>query len=142
MLLRLFLLLVFITAQIQAQCPSKEFVDNNSKGLKCDIVQTIEINILSKKDVTDEEKDLKLFLTKGLTYEFMIFDGEDHNEELVLSLFDAKDNRLACTFNDVSGMRSKKIKFLCKTSGDYTLSYYPRKKKYCGMILIGTAKKK
>jgi len=141
MKLQIYIALFFISLQIPAQCPSKEFVEQCAKGLKCDIVQTFEINIASKKEFKSQQSFYKLFLTKGITYEFYIFDSEDFEKQLVLSLFDAKENRLACTYNETSGMKSDKFRFCCKTSGEYSISYYPDKGKYCGMVLVGSAKK-
>ena len=123
------------------QCPTQEFIVKSCGIMKSQIVQTFPIYIASKKDNKKSNKDIILFLTKGLIYEFVIFDDKDHQDELVLSLFNSKEQLLVCSFNETSGMKAKKIKFSCNVSGEYTLSYYMDNNTYCGVVLIGNIKK-
>ena len=87
-------------------------------------------------------KDVKVFLTKGLQYEFVIFPDKDFSDELVMSLFDAKEHLLICSYNETSGFKAQKFKFTCRVTGEYTLSYYLDKNAYCGLILLGNVKKR
>lgn len=124
-----------------SQCPSQEFINGSVMDMKSQVLQTFTININSKKENRAAKKDLELFLTKGIIYEFEIFSEKEHEGDLVMTLFDSKDHVLACTFNEISRTKNKKFKFSCRTTGSYTLSYYPDRNTYCGLILLGSAKK-
>ncbi len=133
--------LILISLRSFSQCPSQEFINGSVTDMKAEVLQTFAINIVSKKDNKAKNKDLELFLTKGITYEFVIFSNKEYEGELVMSLFDSRDHVLACTYNETSRVRNKKFRFTCRTTGSYTLSYYPDHNTYCGLILLGSAKK-
>lgn len=135
--------LLFLNLDIWGQCLSQKGIDSCASQLKGDVlVNTLPINIMTRKDRKANEQIFSVLLTKGTKYQFAVASSKEYDKDLTISLFDKFEHFIMSNYNEGLDKTYDKIQFDCRTTGTYLLNFEYTKKKYCGAIIVGMINKK
>ena len=131
-------LLVVVTLDSNAQCDADTYTTqcipklpdgfNFLKGYKID-----------GRGGEKEKVEFSYVFTKGTQYMINLCSLDDGTDGIVVSLFDARRNRIATS--SIDGQFAKAIAFPCNTTGIYYISYsFEGSTSHCGGSALGFSK--